>query len=150
MNNDRVEGSLRSVAGQGEKAFGRATEDSSLSEKGAADIVAGNAQAVVGSAKEAISSTANAVASIDMKTLRDDVAKLSQSVADLVQKQASSTRDQVAGAVNSAGDNLSHAASAAQDKFVSIEADMEGRIKSNPWMAVGVAALIGIMIGKMS
>jgi ElaB/YqjD/DUF883 family membrane-anchored ribosome-binding protein len=150
MNNDQFEGSVRSTVGQGEKAFGRVANDSALAHKGAADTVAGKAQSALGSAKDALSSGADAVASIDTKELRDDIAKLTQSVTDLVQKQASSTRDQLAGAVNAAGDNLTQAASAAQDKFVSIEADMEGRIKSNPWMAVGIAAFIGILIGKMT
>jgi uncharacterized protein YjbJ (UPF0337 family) len=150
MNNDKIEGSLRSAGGQGEKALGRVTDDWSLANKGAADTIAGKAQSTLGSAKDAVSSGANAVASIDMTALRDDVAKLSQSVADLVQKQAASTRDQLAGAVSAAGDNLNQAASAAQDTFVSLEADVEGRIKNYPWTAVGVAALIGVMIGKMS
>ena len=41
-------------------------------------------------------------------------------------------------------------ASDAQDKFAAFEEDVEGRIKRNPWGSVLVAALIGLLIGKMT
>jgi ElaB/YqjD/DUF883 family membrane-anchored ribosome-binding protein len=150
MNSDHVKGSVRSAVGEGEKAFGRVTNDPDMTNRGGADTVAGKAQSALGSAKDALSSGADAIASLDMAGLRDEVAKLSQSVSDMVNKQASSTRDQLAGAMNTASDSMSQAASAAQDKFVSLESDMEGRIKNNPWVAVGIAAFIGVLIGKMS
>jgi ElaB/YqjD/DUF883 family membrane-anchored ribosome-binding protein len=71
---------------------------------------------------------------------------LTQNVADLAQKQVAAGRDQVVGAMGAAGDSLSQSAAVAQDRF----ADVESRIKKNPWGAVVIAALIGLLIGKMS
>jgi ElaB/YqjD/DUF883 family membrane-anchored ribosome-binding protein len=90
------------------------------------------------------------VASVDFSTLGDDVAKLTQTVSDLVQKQTSSARDQVIGVVSAAADNISQATSAGQDKLVSLEADVGDRIRKNPWTAVAIAALVGLLIGRMS
>jgi ElaB/YqjD/DUF883 family membrane-anchored ribosome-binding protein len=52
--------------------------------------------------------------------------------------------------MGSASDSLSQSAANAQDKFAALEGDVESRIKKNPWGAVAVAALIGLLIGKMS
>ena len=49
-----------------------------------------------------------------------------------------------------AGDSLSQSAGVAQDKFAAVEGDLEARIKNNPWGAVAVAGLVGLLIGKMS
>jgi ElaB/YqjD/DUF883 family membrane-anchored ribosome-binding protein len=75
--------------------------------------------------------------------LRDEVAKLTQTVSGLAQKQMSS-------AMGAAGDSLSQSTAIAQDKFAAVEGDVEARIKKNPWGAVVIAALIGLLIGKMS
>ena len=53
-------------------------------------------------------------------------------------------------AMGAASDNLSQSATAAQDKFAAMEGDVESRIKKNPWGAVAIAALVGLLIGKMS
>ena len=86
----------------------------------------------------------------DLSGLRDDIARLTRTVSDLAQKQVASSRDQVAGAAIAAGDSLSQSAAVAQDKFAAVEGDVEARIKRNPWGAVAVAGLIGLLIGKMS
>jgi ElaB/YqjD/DUF883 family membrane-anchored ribosome-binding protein len=56
----------------------------------------------------------------------------------------------VAGVVSAAGDSLSQSAGVAQDKFTALEGDVEARIKKNPWGAVAIAGLMGLLIGKMS
>jgi ElaB/YqjD/DUF883 family membrane-anchored ribosome-binding protein len=150
MNRDSFEGAARSAVGYGEELAGQALKDKSMTNKGHNDDILGKAQSALGSAKDAVQSGVDAAASIDFSQLRDDIAKLTQTVGDLVQKQASSAREQVMDAVGAAGDNLSQSASAAQDKFASIEQDMGARIQKNPWGAVMVAALIGLLIGKMS
>ena len=121
MNKDTIEGTTRSAIGQGEKIFGQATGDGSLSARGAYDNVAGKVQSAAGNAKEAVNSGIDAVSSIDVSGLRDEVATLSRNVSDLLQKQASATKDQVVGALGAASDNFAQSASVAQDKFVGFQ-----------------------------
>ena len=150
MNKDYVEGSFRSAMGQGEKLVGQGTNDPGTTARGISDDVAGTAQSALGNAKDAVSRGADAVAAVDFSALRDEVAKLTQTVADLVQKHVSSGRDQVVGAIGAASDSLAQSATVAQDKFAAVEGDVEARIKKNPWGAVAIAGLIGLLIGKMS
>lgn len=150
MNKDYVEGSLRSAIGQGEKFVGQATNDPGTTALGVSDDVAGKAQSAFGGAKDAVNRGADAVAAVDFSALRDEVAKLTQTVADLAQKHMSSGRNQVVGAMGAASDSLAQSAAVAQDKFAAVEGDVEARIKRNPWGAVAIAGLIGLLIGKMS
>jgi ElaB/YqjD/DUF883 family membrane-anchored ribosome-binding protein len=150
MNKDNVEGGVRSAVGQGERIPGSATDDKTSEIKGAYNEVAGSGQSAWASAKDAAKEMADSGSVPDMSSLRDDIAKLTQTVADLAQKQVASSREQVAGVVGAAGDSLSQSAAVAQDKFTALEGDVEARIKKNPWGAVAVAGLIGLLIGKMS
>jgi ElaB/YqjD/DUF883 family membrane-anchored ribosome-binding protein len=150
MNRDNLEGAPRTAFGQGERLAGDLLKDKQTNAQGRYDEVVGKAQSAVGSAKDAVASGVDAASSIDLSGVRDEIAKLTQTVTDLVQKQASTTRDQVIGAVGAAGDNLSQSASAAQDTLISMEEDMGTRIRRNPWSAVAIAALVGLLIGKMS
>ena len=130
MSRENLEGQVRSGIGQGEKIVGQAIGDKATAARGAYDDAAGKAQAALGSAKDAVNETVNAVSSLDLSGLRNEVAKLAQTVSDLAHKQVSAGRDQVVGAVEAA--------------------DVETRIKKNPWAAVAIAALIGLLLGKMS
>ena len=150
MNKDNFEGTVRSTVGKAEKGAGELFQDKSTTAQGRYDQAAGKVQSAVGSAKDAISSGVDAVASGDMSALRDNVGKLGRSVTDAVQKQTGAARDQVMGAVTAAGDNLSQATSAAQDNLASFETELSGRIQRNPWTAVAIAALVGLLVGKMS
>jgi ElaB/YqjD/DUF883 family membrane-anchored ribosome-binding protein len=150
MNRDNLEGAGRTVFGQGEQLAGNLLKDKSTTAQGRYDEVVGKAQSAAGSAKDAVASGIDAASSIDLSGIQDEISKLTQSVTALVQKQASTTRDQVMGAVGAAGDNLSQSASAAQDTLISMEEDMGTRIRRNPWSAVAVAALVGLLIGKMT
>ena len=96
------------------------------------------------------SSDLGTVAAANFSSLCDDVAKLTQTVSDLMQRQASSTRDQVMDAVGTATNNFAQSASDAQDKLTSLEADISLRIRRNPWTAVAIAALVGLLIAKLS
>ncbi len=150
MNEDNLQGAVRSTVGVGEQAAGRVLNNGSTTTQGHIDEAAGKAQSAYGSAKDAVASGIDAVASLDLSGLRDEVAKLSQRVGDLVQKQAATTRDQVTGAASVAADTMAKSASAAQEKFNSLEGDVEERIKTNPWVSVAIAGLVGFLIGKMS
>ena len=130
MNRESLEGQVRSGIGQAEKIVGQAIGDKATAAQGVYDDAAGKAQAALGSAKDAINESVNAVSALDLSGVRNEITKLAQTVSDLAQKQVSSGRDQVVGAVEAA--------------------DVETRIKKNPWAAVAIAALIGLLIGKMS
>jgi ElaB/YqjD/DUF883 family membrane-anchored ribosome-binding protein len=95
------------------------------------------------------SSDLGTVATANFSSLRDDVAKLTQTVSDLVQRQASSTRDQVMDTVGTATNNIAQSASDVQDKLTSLEADISLRIRRNPWTAVAIATLVGLLIAKL-
>jgi uncharacterized protein YjbJ (UPF0337 family) len=150
MNKDNFEGTVRSAVGQGEKILGQATGDRGTTAQGYYDDAAGKARSAVGSAKDAVSGGVDAISSLDFSGLRDEISKLTQKVADLTQNHVAAGRDQVVGAMGAAGQTLSQSASDAQDKFSALEGDVESRIKKNPWGAVAVAGLIGLLIGKMS
>jgi ElaB/YqjD/DUF883 family membrane-anchored ribosome-binding protein len=150
MNKDHVEGTVRSAVGQGEKVLGQVLNDPARTAQGSYDDAMGKARSALGSAKDAVSGSVDAVSSLDFSGLRDEVAKLTQTVTDLTQRRVSAGRDQVVSAMGAAGDSLSQSASAAQDTFAAVEGDMEARIKKNPWGAVAIAALLGLLIGKMS
>jgi ElaB/YqjD/DUF883 family membrane-anchored ribosome-binding protein len=150
MNRDNLEGGVRSAVGQGEKLVGEVMNDKATIAQGYYDDAAGKARSALGSAKDAVNQGLDAASTVDFSVLRDQIAKLTQTVSDLAQKQMSAGRDQVAGAMGAAGDSLSQSAAIAQDKFAAVESDVESRIKKNPWGAVAIAALIGLLIGKMS
>ena len=150
MNKDNLEGTLRSAVGQGEKFLGDATKDRATTAQGFYDDAAGKAQSAFGSAKDEVSGSVDALSGLDFSGLRDEISKLTQQVSDLAQNQVSAGRDQVVGAMGAAGQSLSQSAATAQDKFAAMEGDVESRIKKNPWGAVAIAGLIGLLIGKMS
>ena len=147
MNKDNLEGTVRPGGGQGEKILGQATNDGTSADRG--DHAAGQARSAVGSAKDAVSEVSDAVSSLDFSGLRDEIGKLTQRVSELAQNQVSAGRDRVVGAMGTAGETLSQSTANAQDKFAAIEGDVESRIKKNPWSAVAIAGLIGLLIGKM-
>ena len=150
MNRDNLEGSFRSAIGQGEKMVGQATGDRATTAQGTYDDAVGKARSALGSVQDAVSEGVDAVSAVDFSALRDEITKLTQMVSGLAQKQVSAGRDQVVNAMGAAGDGLSQSAAIAQDKFAAVESDVESRIKKNPWGAVAIAALIGLLIGKMS
>jgi ElaB/YqjD/DUF883 family membrane-anchored ribosome-binding protein len=141
MQVDNLEDRFRS----GEKTLGQG--DSMSAAQGSLNDAVGKAQSALGSAKDAVS---EGISAVDFSGLRDEITKLTQMVSDLTQKQVSAGRDQVVGAMGAASDSLSQSAAMAQDKFAAVEADVETRIKKNPWSAVAVAALIGLLLGKMT
>lgn len=149
MNKDNVEGMGRQALGQGEEMAGRLLKDKATAARGSYDEAMGKAQAAYGEAKDALAIGGQA-ASADLASLRDDIAKLTQTVNRLVQDGAVSARGRVMDAVGAAGDNLSQSASIAQEKLVSVEADVESRIKKNPWTAVAIAVTLGLLISKLT
>jgi uncharacterized protein YjbJ (UPF0337 family) len=149
MNKDTAEGIGRQAFGHGEELVGRVVKDKQTTGQGIYDEAVGKAQTAYGNAKDAIAHGAEA-ATGDLVGLREDISKLTQTINKLVQSGAASARGHLMDAVGTAGDNISQSASMAQEKLVSVEADVESRIKKNPWTAVAVAVTLGVLIGKLS
>jgi ElaB/YqjD/DUF883 family membrane-anchored ribosome-binding protein len=93
---------------------------------------------------------ASADLSADLVALRADIARLSDTMAGLVRSQANSASAAVKGVMGDARDQLSQAASQAQDSAFGAAADLERRIEKNPLTAVLIAAGIGMALGMMS
>lgn len=86
----------------------------------------------------------------DLAAVRADIARLSDTIAGLMRGQADAAGAAVKGAVGDARDQLSQAASHAQDSAFGVAADLERRIDKNPLTAVLIAAGIGMALGMMS
>ena len=86
----------------------------------------------------------------DLATLRADIASLSETIAGLMRDRADAADGAVKGVVSDARDQLSQAASYAQDSAFGAAADLERRIERDPLTAVLIAAGIGMAIGMMT
>jgi len=143
MNGESTTKSAQDAMGHAQAAIGSA--------KDAVGSGIGNAKDALGSgignAKEALGTGVDA-ANTELDALKDQISKLAQTVTQLVQSQASTARDQVMSAVGTASESLSQSASAAQGTLTFVEADVESRIKRNPWAAIAIAGLFGIIIAK--
>ena len=147
MDTGNSEGGAQVKRANGEHLAGSPMFASGPSNDDANQSAQAHAQSAISSAKDAVGSGVQA-ANIELEVLKDQIAKLGQTVSQLVQNQASSTRDQVAGAVGSASATISHSAAAAQERLTSVEHDVEARIQRNPWSAILIAGLVGLLIGK--
>ena len=139
MNKDKFEGGVRSVTGDVKEFAGRTTGDRETQASGTVDKVIGQAQSAVGSAKDAISSVAAEVAGGDYQKLRDDIARLTDTVSRLVNDK-----------VSVASGSVARAASVTQDTVMSIEEDLENRVRGNPLAAIGIAVGVGALLGMMT
>ena len=86
----------------------------------------------------------------DVAALRADIARLSDMIAGLMRDQADAAGAAVKGTVGDVRNQLSQAASHAQDSAFGVAADLERRIDKNPLTAVLIAAGIGMALGMMS
>ena len=86
----------------------------------------------------------------DLAKLRADIASLSEAIAGLLSGRADAAGAAVKGALGDARDQLSQAASRAQEVALGAAADFERRIERDPLTAVLIAAGIGMAIGMMT
>jgi len=86
----------------------------------------------------------------DLATLRTDIKNLSETVAGRLRDRSNAAGAAMKGAVGDASDQISQAASRAQDSVFGAAADLEGRIERDPLTAVLIAAGIGMAIGVMT
>ena len=86
----------------------------------------------------------------DLATLRTDIKNLSETVAGRLRDRSNAAGAAMKGAVGDASDQISQAASRAQDSVFGAAADLEGRIERDPLTAILIAAGIGMAIGVMT
>ena len=142
MNKDNIEGGVRSAAGEFKEFAGRATGDTATTASGMADKAIGGAQSAFGNAKSAVGSAAESAAqltNVDIRGLRESIANLTETIGKMM-------TDKVA----TAGDTVSRATAAAQDRVISLEGDLENRVRQSPLAAIGIAVAIGALLGVMS
>ena len=85
----------------------------------------------------------------DLANLRADIASLGEAIAGLMSGRANAAGAALKGALGDARDQLSQAASHAQDGALGAAADFERRIERDPLTAVLIAAGIGMAIGMI-
>ncbi len=86
----------------------------------------------------------------DLTNLRADIASLSEAIAGVLSGRADAAGAAVKSALGDARDQLSQAASHAQDGVMGAAADFERRIERDPLTAVLIAAGIGMALGMMT
>jgi ElaB/YqjD/DUF883 family membrane-anchored ribosome-binding protein len=85
-----------------------------------------------------------------LEALRDDIAKLTSSVSEFVSSQTTATTNKVVGAVDNAQKKLSDTASNVQDRVSGASAHLEATVERNPFIAVFVAMVAGLIVGMVS
>ncbi len=78
-----------------------------------------------------------------LAALRDDVTKLAGSVTTLAERRGRRMASDIS-------EGASEAVHYVERKGISAEADLEKSVATHPWMALGLAAGIGLLIGAMT
>ncbi len=84
-----------------------------------------------------------------LQQLRDDIANLARTVAGVGSEKADDYRSRVRKAGNDAADASMQMVEAARDHAISLERDLEGKIRTNPLQAVAMAAGVGFLIALL-
>ena len=85
----------------------------------------------------------------DLAHLRSDVAKLTATIGDLLKHQATYAGDRVMDAVGTAREQFASSTAGAQKKVRSASAELESSIEHNPLMAVVIAMICGLVLGRL-
>lgn len=51
--------------------------------------------------------------------------------------------------LSNASSTLSHAAKEARERFSDVEETLEDYVKANPWKAIGITLLAGVIVGEI-
>jgi ElaB/YqjD/DUF883 family membrane-anchored ribosome-binding protein len=85
-----------------------------------------------------------------IQQLRDDIAALARSVASVGAEKADDYRSRARKAKNDATDASLQIMEAARDQAISLEKDLERKIRTNPLQAVAMAAGVGFLIAVLA
>lgn len=87
---------------------------------------------------------------VQLQQLREDLAALAKSVAAVGSEKAEDYRHRVRRATNDAADASMQMVEAAREQAMSLERDLERKIRTNPIQAVAMAAGVGFVIAMLA
>jgi len=87
---------------------------------------------------------------VQLQQLRDDLAALARSVAAVGSEKAEDYRHRVRRATNDAADASMQMVEAAREHAMSLERDLERKIRTKPLQAVAMAAGVGFVIAMLA
>jgi ElaB/YqjD/DUF883 family membrane-anchored ribosome-binding protein len=113
---------------------------------GTADGVRAAAQKAVDDGAKGAANVQN-VASIEVKNLIADVEDLVARIADLKDADVAKVRGQVLRAIDTAKDTLADSADSLRRQARRVAETADDYVHDSPWQAVGIAAVIGAVVG---
>ncbi|HEY2145501.1 MAG TPA: DUF883 family protein [Steroidobacteraceae bacterium] len=90
-----------------------------------------------------------ATASVEIKNLLADVEELVARIADLQDADVNRLRSKVQRAVDAARESLADGAESVRRQAQSVADSADDYIRESPWQAVGIAALVGAVVGML-
>jgi ElaB/YqjD/DUF883 family membrane-anchored ribosome-binding protein len=90
-----------------------------------------------------------ATASVEIKNLLADVEELVARIADMQDADVDRLRGKVQRAVDAAKESLAGGAESVRRKAQSVADNADEYIRESPWQAVGIAALVGAVVGML-
>jgi ElaB/YqjD/DUF883 family membrane-anchored ribosome-binding protein len=91
-----------------------------------------------------------AAASTEIKSLIADVEDLMARIADLKDADVMRVRSKVQRAVDATKQSLSDGADAIRQRAQNVAATADDFVRDSPWQAVGIAALVGAVVGILA
>jgi ElaB/YqjD/DUF883 family membrane-anchored ribosome-binding protein len=90
-----------------------------------------------------------ATASVEIKNLLADVEELVARIADLQDADVGRLRGKVQRAVDAAKASLADGAESVRRRAQNVADSADDYVRESPWQAVGVAALVGAVVGML-
>jgi ElaB/YqjD/DUF883 family membrane-anchored ribosome-binding protein len=92
----------------------------------------------------------SSVASTEIKSLIADVEDLVARIADLKDADVARVRNRVVRAVSTAKESLAESADTLRRQAQSAATTADNYVHDSPWQAVGIAALVGALVGILA
>jgi ElaB/YqjD/DUF883 family membrane-anchored ribosome-binding protein len=91
-----------------------------------------------------------AAASSEIKSLIADVEDLVAKIADLNDADVARVRNKVQRAITTAKESIAESADTLRQQAQRVAGTADDFVRDSPWQAVGIAALIGVLIGLVA
>jgi ElaB/YqjD/DUF883 family membrane-anchored ribosome-binding protein len=92
----------------------------------------------------------NAAASSEIKSLIADVEDLIAKIADLNDADVAKVRNKVQRAIVTAKESIAESADTLRQQAQRVAGSADDFVRDSPWQAVGLAALVGVLIGLVA